>query len=172
MTAFLACLALSPILILGLQAFLVRIFQAAGLPALPQAVAALALLLGAAINAGLVWLLYIGGLRYPGELAAAWSYAALVYGGLGYSYFHLFNISQTSRRLRILYELHAAGPTTPQALEGLYSPVDQLRNRLERLLALGQIRQEGEKYVLDGFSLLHLAARGLSLWARLLGLRL
>lgn len=172
MTAFLILLLFSPALVLGLQAFLVRLCRAAGSSPPPQALAVWALALGAPLSAALSWPVYISRLQDPGELAAALSYAALVYAGLGYSYFHLFNMSQTSRRLRILYELSlAAGPLPGAALQRRYSPEDQLRRRLDRLHALGQIRRDGKRYRLQGFSL-SLAARGLSLWARLLGLKL
>lgn len=62
----------------------------------------------------------------------------IVFNGLSYAYFHLFNMSETARRLRMMMALRG-GPKSPDALREDYSPRDMVLTRLGRLRAMGQV---------------------------------
>lgn len=104
-----------------------------------------------------------------GEVAPAALYAIVSYCCLANTYFHLFNMSETARRIRILYEVYKAGSLSPAAFESLYKTTDIIGIRLKRLVAMKQLRQEGGMYMIDGKTLLA-AARIVISWRRLLGL--
>ena len=68
-------------------------------------------------------------------------YLFIVYGCAGYCYFHFFNMSETSRRLRLL-----------QGGSGGYSVQTMVDRRLCRLVETGELRIEGGRYsVGNGF---------------------
>jgi hypothetical protein len=75
-------------------------------------------------------------------------YFGFIYGCIGYSYFHLFNMSETSRRLRIMRDI-GAGSTSP------FDPGAMVERRLARLTGTGELRRCGERYCIgSGFLLL------------------
>lgn len=94
-------------------------------------------------------------------------YSVMVYGALGYSYFHLFNMSETARRVRMLAEIDRKGRMTPEELSKLYPEEEMLSVRLDRLLSVGQIREKHQKYILGGHQLYYIA-KALDLWGRLI----
>lgn len=57
-------------------------------------------------------------------------------------YFHVFNMSETARRIRILLEVHD-GKTPTASLAGLNS---QIQIRVQRLVALKQMENKGELF--------------------------
>jgi len=85
-----------------------------------------------------------------GRVAPVLAYCLIVVSLIGYTYFHFFNMSETARRIRILYEIHSAGSLAPRQLEQLYRYTDITGARLKRLLALKQVKKEGDMYMLDG----------------------
>lgn len=97
-------------------------------------------------------------------------YAATVYGCVAYSYFHLFNLSETARRIRILSELYHAGPLTAGQIGRLYDATSLLEMRFERLLATRQIEQRADRFVSTGRTL-YLVACLVRAWRRVLGFR-
>jgi hypothetical protein len=163
---FLLLLAGSPALVLALHAAVLRGFRAAGAAVNPQAAALACSALGLPVTAGLAWLLHLRSLT-GAEACRAWAYAGLVYGGLAYAYFHLFNLSETARRMRILLELASGRAASREQVERLYPPEDLLGQRLERLIALEQVRGAGGRYFLSGRAL-WAAARLVMGWARVL----
>ena len=71
----------------------------------------------------------------------------IIYGALGYCYFHFINLGITARRIRILRELYAAdGGLSLKELLMRYNAGDMINKRLERLLGSGQIVLRDEKY--------------------------
>jgi hypothetical protein len=119
-----------------------------------HALAALVALLAAAI-----YLLAISGL-------SAWLVPGLVMV-LCNSYigFHLDNMAETARRIRLLRELHDARGATRQALLAAYSPQEVFDLRIRRLKLAGQcveddgrLRMTGDAYSLMG-TLVALARR-------------
>lgn len=107
---------------------------AAGGAAVPLVVAADALAQRAAGAADLTRTLYI----------------ALCGGCAAYSYFHFFNMTETSRRIKLLRMTSGIGRESPPAD---YDLDDILTVRLGRLAGMKQIRREGDRYVLAGRAL-------------------
>lgn len=180
MAPFLFILCLTPLLIAAIQMVMVRVVRLLGLGLSNQLVVILCAAAGAVPMGAALWGAYIGG---PGlafsEAAVASLYSLVVYALLAYTYFHLFNMSETARRIRILREIHAAGSLSAEEIAGRYSAEAIFANRIERLLAAGQIREVGggrgeggghddRRYVLSG-RLLYTAALVLAFWGRVLG---
>jgi hypothetical protein len=110
----------------------------------PQKAAALSCALGLALEV-VAWLSYLG-LSLP-----AAGFALVVSGATAHVYFHIFNMSETARRIRVLVAalLGRAPLSTEPAKIGV---------RLERLVALGEIRREGETYRSRNGLLTHVAS--------------
>jgi hypothetical protein len=84
---------------------------------------------------------------------------------LAHFYFHLFNMSETARRIKIVrlfYRNEDAG-----AVLGNYSPEELVEQRIERLLILRQVRSVEGKILPHG-KLLILVARVMIAYERLL----
>jgi hypothetical protein len=109
-------------------------------------------------------LMGFGGMGDPSGEVAALLYSFMVYVVLAYSYFHIFNMSETARRIRILYDVHRAGSLDVEAACWSYDKQSLLRVRIERLVSLRQIEREGACYKLRGRVLLY-AARVVAFWA-------
>jgi DNA-binding transcriptional ArsR family regulator len=69
-------------------------------------------------------------------------YALIVYNCVLYAYFHLFNMSETARRIRMLLQLRAFGSLTKEQLRDLYSPQNMVEARLNRLEKMGLIYRD------------------------------
>jgi hypothetical protein len=71
----------------------------------------------------------------------------IIYGALGYCYFHFINLCITARRIRIIRELYTSskGLTLNELLQR-YNARDMIDKRLERLLSSGQIVYKDGKY--------------------------
>lgn len=105
---------------------------------------------------------------YGAELERAIVYGLIVYCCLAYSYFHLFNMSETARGIKILYELQINGKLSPAEIDKRYSPQDMLKVRLARLVALKQLTEKEGRYVMKGHGF-YLISKILIGWGRLLG---
>lgn len=105
----------------------------------------------------------------PRALSAAVYFAAACLG-CEIVYFHLFNMGETARRVRILGEILRRGSMTEEEIGSAYSGEDIVSLRLDRLVGTGQLSLEHGRYRLRRKSL-YLCALGLRLWAELLGLR-
>jgi len=81
-------------------------------------------------------------------------YGFIVYNLLGYSYFHVFNISETARRIKILTEIKKNGALSQEELTKYYESDFMVKIRLQRLTELNQIKKIGEKYFIKGRILL------------------
>lgn len=95
-------------------------------------------------------------------------YVAFATACSGYCYFHVFNMTETSRRVKLLSLRAARGGRAAEGAETVYDVDEILRIRLRRLERLGQIRRVGSRYVLRGRSLLA-ASAAVRLLQRLLG---
>jgi hypothetical protein len=105
----------------------------------------------------------------PLEFMTAFLYCALVYCLLSISYFHFFNMSETARRIRILCELERAGSLSTRDMTALYKTTDIIRFRLDRLVAMRQLKCEAGWYSIDG-KVLYWTGIAITLWRRVLGL--
>ncbi len=130
-------------------------------------VAAVAVLIGGwgVLFAG--WRIYLNGL---GASERFWgvAYGVLVYGGLSFSYFQLFAMTETARRIRIVRELFLRGPLPIEELRVDYGADKMLAIRFDRMVALGQLVQQGDHYVVGG-KLLLVVGKIMAGWAKVLG---
>lgn len=74
-------------------------------------------------------------------------YITLVYGLAAYTYFHFFNISETSRRIRLL-TLLSRGGMDGRELAARYDPWGALGRRLGRLSGLGELKEREGRFSL------------------------
>lgn len=95
-------------------------------------------------------------------------FTVLVIAGLSFSYFQLFAMTETARRIRILRELFLRGSMTLKEFQSEYGPSGILSVRLERMVTLGQLGRSGVRYQLKGRLLLWVG-NVMSFWSRVLG---
>lgn len=93
--------------------------------------------------------------------ATLFSFSILVLVLVSHIYFHIFNMSETARRIRLLLSIEAG-----EYFEN-YDEVVQLRLRISRLKQLKAIRQEKELFYLEP-GILSFAATQLQKFARIL----
>jgi len=118
----------------------------------------------------LLLLLYVpvcGAMPGVSEALRAGAYCLIVYSCLAYTYFHFFNMSETSRRIRILHEIYAKGLLPVDNIPVLYKTSDVVHLRFKRLVEMGQLKYEGGLYSIDG-RILYIAAVVVSSWRTLL----
>lgn len=130
-------------------------------------------LLGGLIIAGDVLLLAVLSLIAVAEEGqygdALIAYGLIVYNAVMYSYFHLFNMSETARRIRILLNVLEHGVLQREEILALYSPRDMVMVRLDRLVLMGWLKRNSEgRYVIGERWALRLA-QGFRLMRQLLG---
>ncbi|MCZ7644145.1 MAG: hypothetical protein M5U26_02510 [Planctomycetota bacterium] len=84
-----------------------------------------------------------------------WSIAAvgyfavnvLLYGALGYGYFHFINLGETGRRVRLMWELYEAPDGLSEVeILGRYGAQEIVDTRLGRLLRNGQVVESNGRY--------------------------
>lgn len=156
---------LSPVLIVAVHMAAARLLK--GRP--NQIVAVIAILASLVPALAIVW--FTGFSRMagsPAEIAAAWIHFTLAYVCIGYSYFHVFNMSETARRIRILHEFYKAGTLTREQILPLYDAKSVIGVRIGRLSDTGQLAEANGRYRLNGKLLYH-AALLIQLWRALLG---
>lgn len=73
-------------------------------------------------------------------------YLFILYSLTAYTYFHIFNMSETSRRVRMLTAIASRKITELSELEAIYDENEMIRVRLERLVALKQISERNGRY--------------------------
>ncbi len=94
-------------------------------------------------------------------------YFLVGYFAMAYSYFNLFNISETGRRLKILYEL-LQEDLTESKLTQIYGRDEIVQIRLDRLCAMGQLEKGTDGYRIKSKFLLF-AGHCANFWRALLG---
>lgn len=74
----------------------------------------------------------------------------VIYGALGYCYFHFVNLGETARRIRLVRELHQApaGLTYPEILRR-YNAAQITDLRMQRLLKTRQVVLRQGRYFID-----------------------
>lgn len=82
------------------------------------------------------------------EMISAILYVLIIYNVLAYSYWHIFNMGETARRIRMLYELSLAGRMKHSELENRYGVKNIIDVRLERLIAMKQILKHQKRFFL------------------------
>jgi len=144
-----------------------RLLRVCGARAPRQAAAVLAVLLGCPLALAACWR-WSWTLEPRDWLVGSAAYALVAYLAFGYAYFHLYNLTETGRRIRILDEFRRGGAMTVEELEARYAPSGMLKVRLDRLVDLGEATLDQGRYRVKGFILL-CCARALNVYRRLLG---
>lgn len=163
----------SPVLILAMHIILSRLALALKSKRQPQFICLRAVLFANVPFAALLWMIFLNANdagTAPGVITylPSFIYAFIVFNLIGYTYFHIYNMSETARRVRILYDIYSKGHLTRPDIGNIYNKGDMVAVRIERLLGLGQIKEVGGAYYLDG-RLLFYAAVVLAFWSRLIG---
>lgn len=160
-----ATLALSPLMILLVHMLLARLDRRSS----RQVTALSAALLGYVPMAFLLRVSVFSSFDTASDLWSA-AYCFIVYSCFAYTYFHFFNMSETARRIKIIYEVYRAGRMTPSEFEAMYSTTDIVGARLKRLLETKQIKFMDGYYSVDG-KLLLWAAIFIYMWRKIIGLK-
>jgi len=83
----------------------------------------------------------------PHQVLRSGIYLFSIYISFSYIYLHVFNLSETGRRIRILLEIYKKGPLERVELVKSYTCRDMMSNRLKRLVALEGLRLVKDRYV-------------------------
>jgi len=82
-----------------------------------------------------------------------YTYVFMIYSFWAYIYFHVFNMSETSRRMRMLTAIASRKARSLPEVEAIYDDREMIQARLLRLVALGQVREERGRYFANGIFL-------------------
>ena len=133
----------SPVALLVFHALMVRIMAKVNTRLSNQAVAVLSILLFNLPAFGLAW-------ELSGSDLMTLAYIMITINCFAYFYFHLFNMTETARRIKVLTGIYTAKVTRLDDLGGYYDTEKALELRLRRLEKLSQIRRlENGNYVLN-----------------------
>lgn len=168
MLKYLIFLACTPLLVFILHIAAARAFMRYKFDLPNQVVVIICSVVGHIPMAVAIWMVYLRYVAAPVELTWAVIYSLIVYNALAYSYFHVFNMSETARRIRILYEIYTSKQLRMSDMAPLYNANDMLNSRLERLLSTRQIKLSHDRYLLDR-RFLYYAARVVAWWGCVLG---
>lgn len=162
-------LSFSPVLALILHIIVSRIVTPIKPEASRQLLCLLSILLGNIPMVVVLWLAIAADLLNDTEgLVSTILYSLIVYNAFGYTYFHIFNMSETARRIRLLFEIRTAGTLTGEQINNLYGSSDMFEVRIERLLSMAQIEMKDGRYYLKGRFFFYVA-RIVAFWAGLIG---
>lgn len=167
--AFLILLALTPLFIFVLHCVIIRVLRLFELRPTEQLTVLACAVIGHLPMGALLWVVHIRHVYTQAGGIYTIIYTLVVYNALAYSYFHVFNMSDTARRIRILYEIYTVNKIKVHTLTAKYGAKEMLDNRLERLLATRQIKLIGNRYVLDK-KLIHDISLLIAWLGRLLGI--
>ncbi len=154
----------SPLIILAVHAVVSRVLHKSS----PQVAAVKSILIGYLPTGLLLWGFVFNNITLGGDIILASVYALVVYTAFAYTYFHFFNMSETARRIRIMYEIYMTGSLPAQRVTALYGTGDMIDRRLKRLVAMKQLKYNDGKYSIDG-RILYIAAIMVTMWRRVLG---
>ena len=164
-------LAASPLMILTAHIALSRMISRI-IPGFSRQIICGYAVLSGYIPTGLLFWFYVTNGQPMGTKALIASlYSLIVYSAIGYSYFHIFNMSKTARRIRILHEIKAAEHLKMTEVEAIYNAKDMFDVRIERLISMRQLRKYEGKYFIDG-KMLYYAAEVVNFWGRVIKLPL
>jgi hypothetical protein len=162
----------SPLGICIIHAVLTRVIRFLGHSIAPQLVVLGTVLLG---NIPMVWMAWSLAIpEFAGNLyGMSWcvAYVVLTYNALGFCYFCVLNVSETSLHVHILMHLLLSGRMRRDELAARYDVSTMISARVERMIALGQLRSRGGFFVVNNRGLLTVG-RILHIWRKLLKLPL
>ncbi len=108
--------------------------------------------------------------RSPAETVSMLAFAGIAYNGIAYAYFHVFNMSETARRIRILLHVLMHGTVDADSLRSDYSPRDMVAVRLSRLEQMNQVACGPDGNFRISGRVLLTAARVIRFWRQMLRL--
>lgn len=73
-------------------------------------------------------------------------YLFLIYSFTAYTYFHVFNMSETGRRIRMIFAIGFQKARNISDLEKIFNDSDMIDVRIKRLESLRQITQKNGRY--------------------------
>lgn len=172
MQLYLATIVLSSMIaVFFIHVMLLRVFRLFRQPFTRQRGVIISFFVGIA-PVGVAFYLFVTKYRLFNSLEIIWFglYLLAVYISYSYIYFHVFNMSETARRIRILIQCRSTSAVEVEKLIDKYTCADMVSNRLKRLVNLKELYSRGDKYVL-GRSLLLLPARWLYAFRKILRLK-
>lgn len=147
LTSSLILLLFSPVLILVLHIVTSRTVRYFKWQAPTQKLALVCIVLGNFPMGLLVWFFVLRHLDLVDQFWGA-VYCILVYNALGHVYFHLFNMTETSIRVRLLREIDVQEQTIEEVI-GRYDPSNSVGVRMQRLEDIGVVKQSNGRYYLQ-----------------------
>lgn len=166
---YLLILFFSPLLVFFFHFLLARLLAAFKVRVSALHPTALVVLVGFFLCGATSWNYFANDLIDLSEHAILTLYGVMVYICLSFSYFQLFAMTETARRIYILRELYS-GTLSQEQIQNHYGGGEILSVRLERLVAWNQLMRLGDRYVIKGRFLLYVA-KTMDGWARVLGFR-
>jgi hypothetical protein len=163
----------APVGLFVLHAALSRIVRFCGYGSVaPQIVAVGAAGIGNIPVAYLAWTVVLKNIAGgPMEVLCGYTYVLLTYNACCYGYFNILNLSETSLHVNILMRLLVGGGTRPEELARIYGVDEMISSRIDRMIALGQLKEKDGRYILGNRTLV-LVGGVINAWRRLLGLPL
>ena len=104
----------------------------------------------------------------PLEASACLAFVFLTLTGFAYMYFATFAISEVSLHMHIMLMILISKKLSIDAIKIQYSKPHMLKERLKRLIDLGQVREKDNLYYLNGRILLY-GSKIFDIWKILLG---
>lgn len=124
---------ISPLTVFLIQAVINRVLVTQS----PQARTILSMVLGYPVFFGV---LYFIPFSHEERTFAFYGYVFLAYSFSSYTYFHIFNMSETSRRVRMLMAIQNEKTQNLKNLGEIYDERQMIQARLNRLVSLRQIK--------------------------------
>lgn len=155
----------SPLVSFAIHALLARVSSGS-----PQVIAFRAAVIGYIPIAAFLWIFVFRENKPTYLLLTAVIYSFIVYSSLAYTYFHFFNMSETARRIKILFEIYRHGSMRAKDLTALYKTSDIISIRLKRLSDMGQLECKEGFFSIKG-GILYWAAHMILLWRKMLALQ-
>jgi hypothetical protein len=140
-------LVFSPALILALHIIASRTAMYFKMQIPAQKLALVCIVLGNFPMGLLVWLLVLRNLDLTSQFWGA-VYCILTYNAIGHVYFHLFNMTETSIRVRLIREIAAQEQTIDEVIDR-YGPSNSVEVRLQRLQDIGVVKQSDDRFYLQ-----------------------
>lgn len=154
-TALLLLLLASPLVISIVHAAMTRLLRLLGVSIAPQLVVLRTVALGNVLMVWLAWELVFGKLGAGfSAIASGFTLVVLTYNALGFCYFCLLNLSETSLHVHILMDLLLSGPIPAEQLSIRYGVSEMINTRVERMIALGQLQRQNGFFVVNSPGLL------------------
>ncbi|PKN06781.1 MAG: hypothetical protein CVU73_15435 [Deltaproteobacteria bacterium HGW-Deltaproteobacteria-8] len=169
----------SPLAVFALNILVHALFRAFGMPFVAQKTVFLCALAGNVPVFAAAWWFSLRHVADPLELAFGLAFVFCLHNALGCFYYQCFSLSETSLHIHALTEVYlgrnrdetpGAGVNTGvQASKEVALEADEaVAVRLNRLLELGQVCKDGNRYLLTGGIFLHVS-RLFDFWRWLIG---